>query len=261
MRRASGQKFVLRSIKESSQADEEVLSYDFGVGSADGVISMRKERINLFGESRPKVERKRITAAEIHAEMYELATADLLEPAGFAEEEPVESERVKTLKKLGFTGHPEYEEFTTRWRSYQNNKRNADRGQEIYRKRMSISLRFPQYKFIAQDTLAKVMDKYGLILCATREFIGDIPEKNMLEMARFADQTQFTEEDNNTLLSGNTYLIAATPDQFKVVQPARQVNWLVDDPIVLRPVADGYLIVTAWGDEAKDPEIQNERNN
>jgi len=30
----------------------------------------------------------------------------------------------------------------------------------------------------------------------------------------------------------------------------------IPDPIVLQPVNGGYLMVTAWGDEAKDPEIQ-----
>ncbi len=33
------------------------------------------------------------------------------------------------------------------------------------------------------------------------------------------------------------------------------------DPIVLQPVKGGYLIVTAWGDEASDPDIINPVNN
>jgi hypothetical protein len=35
----------------------------------------------------------------------------------------------------------------------------------------------------------------------------------------------------------------------------------IPDPIVLQPVVGGYLIVTAWGDEASDPEVQNPKNN
>ena len=34
----------------------------------------------------------------------------------------------------------------------------------------------------------------------------------------------------------------------------------IPDPVVLQPVKGGYLIVTAWGDEASDPIIQNELN-
>jgi hypothetical protein len=35
----------------------------------------------------------------------------------------------------------------------------------------------------------------------------------------------------------------------------------VPDPVVLQPVVGGYIIVTAWGDEASDPIVVNERNN
>jgi len=35
----------------------------------------------------------------------------------------------------------------------------------------------------------------------------------------------------------------------------------IPDPVVLKPVFGGYLIVTAWGDEASDPLVVNERNN
>jgi len=35
----------------------------------------------------------------------------------------------------------------------------------------------------------------------------------------------------------------------------------VPDPVVLQPVSGGYLILTAWGDEASDPLVINEINN
>lgn len=35
----------------------------------------------------------------------------------------------------------------------------------------------------------------------------------------------------------------------------------VPDPVVLQPVKGGYLIITAWGDEASDPLVVNETNN
>lgn len=43
--------------------------------------------------------------------------------------------------------------------------------------------------------------------------------------------------------------------------PKFDFNWLLDDPIVLQPVKGGYLIVSAWGDEASDPDVMNEINN
>jgi len=35
----------------------------------------------------------------------------------------------------------------------------------------------------------------------------------------------------------------------------------IPDPVVLQPVKGGYLIITAWGDEASDPLVVNEINN
>jgi len=35
----------------------------------------------------------------------------------------------------------------------------------------------------------------------------------------------------------------------------------IPDPVVLQPVKGGYLILTAWGDEASDPLVMNEINN
>jgi hypothetical protein len=40
---------------------------------------------------------------------------------------------------------------------------------------------------------------------------------------------------------------------------AQQIH--VPDPVVLQPVKGGYLIVTAWGDEASDPLVLNEQLN
>jgi len=45
------------------------------------------------------------------------------------------------------------------------------------------------------------------------------------------------------------------------IKGRRIVTKAVPDPVVLCAVAEGYLIVTAWGDEASDPLVQNELNN
>jgi hypothetical protein len=62
------------------------------------------------------------------------------------------------------------------------------------------------------------------------------------------------------------FSIAAPMSDFKLgpgeeVKGRRIVAKVVPDPVVLCAVAEGYLIVTAWGDEASDPLVQNELNN
>jgi ABC-type molybdate transport system permease subunit len=45
------------------------------------------------------------------------------------------------------------------------------------------------------------------------------------------------------------------------VQGHKLVDIIKDDPIVLQPVKEGYLIVSAWGIEASDKEVQNSKFN
>jgi hypothetical protein len=45
----------------------------------------------------------------------------------------------------------------------------------------------------------------------------------------------------------------------KVVNGYKVINKPAPDPVVLHAVKGGYLIVCAWGDEASDPMITNER--
>jgi hypothetical protein len=61
---------------------------------------------------------------------------------------------------------------------------------------------------------------------------------------------------------------------FKICAPANEMelgrwegimmDWKIEavpDPVVLQPVNGGYLIVTAWGDEASDESVVNEKMN
>lgn len=43
--------------------------------------------------------------------------------------------------------------------------------------------------------------------------------------------------------------------------PSKTTHKVVPDPVVLQRVYDGFLIVTAWGEEASDPLVVNEINN
>ena len=47
----------------------------------------------------------------------------------------------------------------------------------------------------------------------------------------------------------------------KLVEGYKLEKKHIPDPVVLQPVKGGYLILTAWGDEASDPLVVNEINN
>ena len=68
------------------------------------------------------------------------------------------------------------------------------------------------------------------------------------------------------MLQDKTLLIAAPKKDFNItdtqeIKKFKLFDKPVPDPVILAPVIGGYLIVTAWGDEASDPIIQNEINN
>jgi len=57
------------------------------------------------------------------------------------------------------------------------------------------------------------------------------------------------------------FLIIGTPDQFDIRSNERvsngKIDALKDDPIIVKPVKHGFIIVTAWGDEAQLDEIKD----
>jgi hypothetical protein len=73
--------------------------------------------------------------------------------------------------------------------------------------------------------------------------------------------------DNDYTKYGESELIIAAPAKdFNItdkqeIKEFKITNKPIPDPVVLAPVIGGYLIVTAWGDEASDPIVTNEINN
>jgi len=71
---------------------------------------------------------------------------------------------------------------------------------------------------------------------------------------------------NDYIYKDTDMLIAAPKKDFNITEKHEIKNFRlslkpVPDPVVLAPVIGGYLIVTAWGDEASDPLVRNEINN
>jgi hypothetical protein len=124
-----------------------------------------------------------------------------------------------------------------------------------------------------------------------------VPEKNLLAIERFKlqEQDEIMEEvyridvrirDTKTILSrkeaqrrkkrhremedyNHSYnevplKICAPPSDMDTRNMTSKDGFLqreIQDPIVLQPVKDGYLIVTAWGEEASDENVVNSVNN
>lgn len=152
-------------------------------------------------------------------------------------------------------------------------------------------------KFILEAQLERLCEKYDLYVRSTGHFMGDIPEKNVKDIMNFRvrlhdlgfdeyrlqdmmnkfsySDSQFTIHSRSLKHYGLTNFIQIAaikslfhPDAFretqdriigvKEIEPKFEVDL---DPIVLFKVKGGYLIITAWGDEANDELVFNQTLN
>ena len=160
---------------------------------------------------------------------------------------------------------------------------------------------YPNNKFITESEVKRICEKYGLLFGESRQYKGDIPEKNLIEIENFKlrdeekiKRTNYddyqehyfttqrfgglgqsilgaprqTQIEYNPPKEIRTYL--STPS-FKICAPEKDFDTrymtVVDgyklqyDPIVMQPVKDGYLIVSKWGLEGQDENLINEKMN
>lgn len=199
---------------------------------------------------------------------------------------------------------------------------------------------YPGNKFITEEEVKRICEKYGLLLGDAANYTGDVPEKNLCEIEAFKLRKEdYTEKQkgwgglwdtfatayfSQNLLGirrskprrsgvlasyfdqvngemsglpksigmitepsiGGGWAIGYDPyggpkkeekaketeqASFKICAPKQDFNTLgyvevdgyrlVYDPVVLQPVKDGYLIVTAWGQEASDEIVVNQAQN
>jgi hypothetical protein len=200
---------------------------------------------------------------QIHNEVYS-AHDLLLKEAKAILETPIDESKVQDYQKLIDLGF--------------NNEKNIIKHKEevtkieeskfIKSKIEYYSFKYPFNKFINEDSVIRICEKYGLLLTDVNRFIGSIPEKNQKEIINFKVDKK---DLNNSYIKESEYtigtglLIIATKDQLNMksarVQGHKLVDIIKEDPIVLQPVKEGYLIVSAWGIEASDKEVQNPKFN
>jgi hypothetical protein len=200
---------------------------------------------------------------DIHNEVYS-AHDLLLNEAKAVLETPIDESKVQdyqNLINLGFNNEKNISSFKEEVRKIEDSKK-IKSTIEYY------SFKYPFNKFINEESVIRICNKYSLLLTNVDRFIGGIPEKNQKEIINFkVDKIDLPHSysKESEYVAGTTLLIIATRDQLNMkntrVQGHKLVDIVKEDPIVLQPVKEGYLIVSAWGIEASDKEVQNPRFN
>lgn len=219
--------------------------------------------------------------AEIHND-FDTATERLLQQAKRIISRPhVEiTSRSERVNKLGFTSSRPSKIGEKVVRKYQMME-------QFVKDQQYFQLHYPNYKFIIEDEVKRLCEKWGLLFGDAANYIGDIPEKNIEEIEKF----RLREEDHvpkksslsdfDIELMRSYFLFSSTPREdkqetkfhqppFKICAPVKDFNTqgmimkdgykleYIPDPIVLQPVKGGYLVVSKWGAEANDESLVNE---
>ena len=200
---------------------------------------------------------------DIHNEVYS-AHDLLLKEAELILQKPIDESKSKDYEKLmslGFNSEKNIKEHKEELQKIEESKK-TKKTIEYY------SFKYPFNKFINEDSVVRICQKYSLLLTNVDRFIGGIPEKNQKEIINFkVDKMDLPHSysKDSEYVNGTSLLIIATKDQLNMkntrVQGHKLVDIVKEDPIVLQPVKNGYLIVSAWGVEASDKEVQNSRFN
>lgn len=211
-------------------------------------------------------------------ELLKEANRILTEPHQYSEERYVV---LKKLSSLGFINAEQVKEF----REMEDKKQEQGRVKKIVEYFMR---NYPNNKFITENAVKTICEKYGLLLGEVSDYIAEIPEKNQNEIVNFKFKefdfrepsevyrsglfashlyrglydTSCDAENKDRWIEGKKLLIMAPENKFDMRNKEKIGHTIkLKDPIVLQPVSSGYLIVSSWGLEAKDPEIQNPRHN
>lgn len=255
---------------------------------------------NLFKTETVRVYKGNIIE-EIHNTFY-TEVDRLLAEAGIRKPEELlktsELEKAEKLKQLGFIQTKNVKDLELK-ESELKKSREENSKKELTEAIQYFSVKYPQYKFITEESVKKICEKYNLVYATVDRYIGDVPEKNLQHMLDFKidesdeawvfkvwglreySNSDFAEsklkrfkadfnddEDEASYYKASLEICAPLKDfdlESYEVEDFKLSKIEIPDPVVLKPVAYKnnayYLIVTAWGDEASDELIVNEKFN
>lgn len=223
------------------------------------------------------------TVKEIHEDFMSVVERHISEEERFLKQALEDNretyERGERLCELGFGG-PECNFYVM----HQIRKVELE---ENLKAKNYFNTKYPKYKFILHKDLLSLCDKYGLFCSDAKQFVAEIPEKNLVEIEKAKNEVKAEDMGHLSHQGTGFYSVLQLEEEemtsagiapFRVVAnlecfsewaqqslKKQRVASTIPDPIVLMPVANGrhagYLIVTAWGDEASLPEVVNEKMN
>src|SRR5574343_1279822 len=223
-------------------------------------------------------------------------------------------DKCERLQALGFTNTKEVKEAKMEIERLNKLKQENESKKNLVDAINYFSFKYPNYKFITEDSVKQICKKYNLVYGTIDKYIGSVPDINLkhienfkiqkddecylheLEYVDWTDRPKVKTYKNfeNFKKSNNDFngqpnfftrrfkehgvLETNRKCSLEIVAPLNDFNMVgmkvedyniltiqIPDPIVLQPVIFNnqkhYLIVTAWGIEARDEIVINPNNN
>lgn len=258
----------------------------------------KKEKVKIATVGESPISSVAVTTAEsetqkypsivhqIHKEFNEASEKALKEAQQVLDScQNVSMDKAERLAKLGFQNTKEVQEL----QDFKSKQGSAKTRAKLIQ---DASIYYPLYKFITAEDVKTLCTKYGLICGELQLFKGFVPEKNLKDIENSLDvlpkfyeiglkalysyigQSIISQKEYDKLVESGkdkdhyitevspSFYICAPPKDMKQEGYSLKGAFLVkDDPIVLLKLQKGYLIIAAWGDEASDPLVVNEKLN
>jgi len=182
---------------------------------------------------------------------------------------------IKKMVELGFTSSKKVQEASKKMEAATKNARKA-------KLILKYKEKYPFLKFLTVEKLNEICEKYNLVHAPVENYIEDVPEKNLIEIANaqeldvgdaLHDDVKNVRENGRTTTTRTVkagLFIAAPENQFNLDGLTKKgvrgffkevVTSKVDDPIVFRYVKGGIQVLSKWGLEANDPDLANPLDN
>lgn len=94
-------------------------------------------------------------------------------------------EKCNRLKALGFTNTKEVKEAEAEIDRLYQIKIENEQKDSLIEAINYFSFKYPQYKFITQESVRKICQKYGLVYGIIDRYIGTVPDNNLKQMEEF----------------------------------------------------------------------------
>jgi hypothetical protein len=153
---------------------------------------IKRKTSNKVAEVKKTVELKTKTTEELIEEIHEnfftevdrlLAEAKISRSLDTDKQDLID--KCERLKNLGFTNTKEVKEAEKEIERLRKLKQENEEKKTLIEAIEYFSTRYPQYKFITEESVLKICQKYNLVYGEISRYTGDVPEKNLKHIEQF----------------------------------------------------------------------------